>query len=101
MIACPSNDFNHENGSEQEIQSYVQNTYHTHFLMAGKTSVAGAGQSVLYQWLVTGSQNGAMTSKVSGDFQKYLIGSDGHLIAFFAGAVDPMDSDLQLAIQTP
>ncbi|MHA4810405.1 glutathione peroxidase [Flavitalea flava] len=99
VIACPSNDFNNETGSEQDIQNLVTSTYPVHFLLAGKITVTGAGQSPLYQWLVTGSQNGGMSSTVMGDFQKYLIAADGHLIGLFAGAVDPMNDDIQQAIQ--
>jgi glutathione peroxidase len=99
IVAIPSNDFNHEPGSEQDIQSFVQSTYSIHYLLAGKTVVTGAGQSGLYKWLTSGSQNGVITSTVQYDFQKYLIGTDGHLIGYFTGAMDPMDSTLQNAIQ--
>jgi glutathione peroxidase len=99
IVAIPSNDFNHEPGSDQDILSFVQSNYSIHYLLAGKTSVSGAGQSDLYKWLTTGSQNGAMSSTVQYDFQKYLVGSDGHLIGYFTGAMDPMDSTIQNAIQ--
>lgn len=99
IIAFPSNDFNNEPGSEQDIQNSLRNSYSVHYLLAGKTSVTGTGQSDLYKWLTTGTQNGAMTSTVQYDFQKYLVGSDGYLIGYFTGAMDPMDSAIQNAIQ--
>jgi len=99
IIAIPSNDFNQEPGSESAIQSFVQGNYSIHYLLAGKMSVTGAGQSDLFQWLTTGSQNGSMSSTVQYDFQKYLVGTDGHLIGYFTGAMDPMDSTIQKAIQ--
>lgn len=98
IVAFPSNDFGHEPGSEQSIQAFVQNTYSIHYLVAGKTIVSGAGQSDLYKWLTTHEWNGAMSSTVQYDFQKYLIGSDGHLIGYFTGAMDPMDATIQNAI---
>ena len=99
IIAFPSNDFNHEPGSEQSILSFVQNTYSIHYLLAGKTGVTGAGQSDLYKWLTTRDANGSMSSIVQYDFQKYLIGSDGHLMGYFTGAMDPMDATIQNAVQ--
>ena len=99
IVAVPSNDFNHEGGSEQDIASFVQNTYSIHYLLAGKTSVTGTGTCDLYKWLTNGEQNGAMTSTVQYDFQKYLVGTDGHVIGYFTGAMDPMDSTIQNAIQ--
>lgn len=99
IVAIPSNDFGHEPGSEADIQNFVQSNYSIHYLLAGKMSVTGAEQSALYQWLTTGTQNGSMSSTVQYDFQKYLIGTDGHLIGYFTGAMDPMDSTIQNAIQ--
>jgi len=99
IVALPANDFNHEPGSEDSIRNFVQNTYSIHYLLAGKTSVTGAGQSDLYKWLTTRDQNGAMSSTVLYDFQKYLVGTDGHLIGYFTGAMDPMDSTIQNAIR--
>lgn len=99
IIAIPSNDFSHEPGSEPSIQTFVQNAYSIHYLLAGKTGVSGAGQSDLYKWLTTRDENGAMSSTVLYDFQKYLIGSDGHLIGYFTGAMDPMDATIRNAIQ--
>jgi len=98
IVAVPTNDFGHEPGDEQAIQYLVQNTYHIHYLVAAKTSVKGDGQCGLYKWLTHHSESGAMNSTVDYDFQKYLIGPDGHLIGYFTGAMDPLDSTLVNAI---
>ena len=42
-------------------------------------SVKGKDMHPLYQFLTQKSKNGVMDSKVSWNFQKYLIGKDGHL----------------------
>lgn len=99
IIAIPSNDFQHEGKAEQEIQQFVNGNYHVHFLLAAKTSVTGSDQSDLYKWLTKGGENGAMSSKVTNDFQKYLVGTDGHVIGYFHGAVDPLDPTLIKLIQ--
>jgi glutathione peroxidase len=98
IIAIPSNNFGHESNNEATIQSFVNDTYHIHYLLAGKMSVAGETQSSLYSWLTHHSESGGMSSSVDNDFQKYLIGQDGHLIGYFTGAMDPLDSTLVNAI---
>jgi len=95
VVAIPSNDFQHEGRGEAELLQFVNSAYQVHFLLAGQLSVMGAGQSTLYKWLTTGGENGGMTSTVTNDFQKYLIGTDGRVIGYFNGAVDPMDQSLQ------
>lgn len=101
IVAVPSNDFQHETGSEQAIQNQVSSMYHVHYLLTGKASVTGAGACDLYRWLTTGPESGAMSSTVIKDFQKYLVGTDGHVIAYFNGAVDPMDQSIQDLINIP
>ena len=44
-----------------------------------KISVKGKDMHPLYQFLTQKAKNGVMDSKVSWNFQKYLIGKDGHL----------------------
>jgi glutathione peroxidase len=99
IVAFPANDFNHEPGTEDSIENFVQRTYSIHYLLAGKTAVTGLGQSDLYKWLTSRDLNETMSSTVQFDFQKYLIGSDGHLIGYFTGAMDPMDATIQNAIR--
>ena len=98
IIAVPSNDFGNEPDDEATIQSFVQDTYHIHFLLAGKANVKEDHPSDLYKWLTDASENSVMGSKVKYDFQKYLIEPDGRLSWFFAGAVDPLDPTLLNAI---
>jgi glutathione peroxidase len=98
IIAIPSNDFGHEANDESTIQSFVENSYHIHYLLAGKAIVTGEGQSPLYNWLTHHSESDGPSSTVNNDFQKYLVGSDGRLMGYFTGAMDPLDSTIVNAI---
>jgi glutathione peroxidase len=98
IIAFPSNSFGHEPGSNASIDSFVNNTYHIHYILGAKLNVVGESEAAIYQWLTQQTQNGMLNSTVQGDFQKYLVDTDGKLIAVFSPDVDPMNQLVQNAI---
>jgi glutathione peroxidase len=91
IIAFPSNDFGNEPADNPALSRLLTSQYGAHFLIAGKGSVSGAGQSQLFSWVTNGSLNGTMSRPVEADFQKYLINANGQVVAFFMPFVDPMD----------
>jgi glutathione peroxidase len=98
IIAVPSNTFQDEPKSNAELKSYIESTWHTHFIITEKTIVAGAGQSPVYSWLSHQSENGMMENNIDGDFYKFLVNADGKLVGAFAPSVDPMSDEMQSAI---
>jgi glutathione peroxidase len=101
VVVFPSNSFNNQSGSNSAIRQSIISNYNAHYLIAEKTNVTGNGASPLFNWLSIKAQNNVMSNPVTGDFQKYLIGTNGKLVAFFAPQLDPMDSILQRMITTP
>ena len=80
IIGFPANNFlKQEPGTNEEIASFCQLNYGVSFPMMSKISVKGKDMHPLYQFLTQKSKNGVADSKVSWNFQKYLIGKDGHL----------------------
>ena len=80
IIGFPANNFlKQEPGTNEEIATFCQVNYGVSFPMMSKISVKGKDMHPLYQFLTQKSKNGIMDSKVSWNFQKYLIGKDGHL----------------------
>ena len=80
IIGFPANNFlGQEPGSNEQIASFCSINYGVTFPMMSKISVKGKNMHPLYQFLTQKSKNGVMDSKVSWNFQKYLIGKDGHL----------------------
>lgn len=80
IIGFPANNFlKQEPGTNEEIATFCQVNYGVSFPMMSKISVKGKDMHPLYQFLTQKSNNGVMDSKVSWNFQKYLIGKDGHL----------------------
>jgi len=98
IIAFPSNSFNHEGRSNSEIRQFCQSNYNTTFVLAQKTSVKGLDIHPVFNWLNRKTENNMLESEVLGDFQKYLINSDGKLIGEFSPVVSPLSSEIQNAI---
>ena len=99
ILAVPTNNFQHENGSNTEIEQKMISGYHPTFDISSLTNVQGANQSPLYSWLSSSALNGQLDNLVPSDFTKYLINEDGTLVAVFGGSVDPMDSVVQNALK--
>jgi glutathione peroxidase len=96
VLGFPSNDFGEqEPGSPQEIAAFCKRTYDVTFPMFSKlVTMAGAQQSPIYRFLGTSGHLPAW------NFSKYVIGKDGHIIAFFPSEVTPEAPELRRAIAT-
>ena len=95
IIGFPANDFmKQEPGSDEEIASFCTINYGVTFPMMSKISVKGKDQEPLYKWLTSKSENGLEDSKVSWNFQKYMIDEKGQLVGHFSPNTKPDNEDL-------
>lgn len=95
VIGFPANNFmNQEPGSNEEIAEFCEVNYGVTFPMMSKISVKGDDIHPLYQWLTSKQKNGVADSKVSWNFQKYLINESGELVKYFSPRTDPMDEEI-------
>jgi glutathione peroxidase len=96
VLGFPANNFmGQEPGTNEEIQQFCSLKYNVTFPMFGKISVKGSDMHPLYAWL-TAHPNGA---PVSWNFNKFLIGRDGNLIAHFGSRTAPESEELIAAIE--
>ncbi|MEN1996481.1 MULTISPECIES: glutathione peroxidase [Stenotrophomonas] len=121
VLGFPANNFlAQEPGSEADIQQFCQLEYNVSFPMFAKISVAGEDTHPLYQQLTAAQPSatgeGPMREKLQGavakypelvvnaapgvlwNFEKFLIGRDGQVIARFAPDVPADDARLVAAI---
>ena len=95
IIGFPANNFmNQEPGTHEEIREFCEENYGVTFPMMQKISVKGDDMHPVYQWLTQNSENGVMDSKVSWNFQKYLISEDGELVKVFNPKTKPDDPEI-------
>ena len=116
VLGFPANNFKgQEPGSEAEIAEFCSLTYDVHFPMFSKLSVLGADQHPLYAALTAAQPvaigEGPMREKLKGygvdpenkqdvlwNFEKFLVGRSGEVVARFAPDVTAEDPRLLAAI---
>lgn len=86
VLGFPSNDFEQEPGSNQQIADFCFNTYGVKFPMFAKSSVSGKNANPLYTELVK-----ATNKRPEWNFHKYLIDRNGKPVDSFASVVSPTD----------
>ena len=80
IIGFPSNDFLwQEPGSNDEIIDFCEQNYGVTFPMMSKITVKGTKKHPIYQFLTQKSKNNYKDSRVTWNFQKYLINQDGRI----------------------
>ncbi|MHC5353847.1 glutathione peroxidase [Myroides sp. LJL115] len=96
IIGFPANNFaDQEPGSNQEIAAFCQSNYGVSFPMMSKISVKGDDTAPLYQFLTQKQLNKLEDSEVQWNFQKYLIGPDGHLEKVIGPRTLPTDQEIK------
>ena len=102
LVGVPSNDFGmQEPGSDEEIKKFCTANYKVTFPMLSKVVVKGDGQVELYKTLVeaTPTKDGKV-EQVGWNFEKFLVGRDGKVVARFKSGVEPNADVLVKAIKT-
>ena len=95
VVGFPCNDFGaQESGSTDAIRQFCTKRYGVTFPLAAKVQIKGPNRHPVYRWLTSAAENGHLDSTVSWNFQKYLLDEQGHLLAVFPPACDPLDPAL-------
>ncbi len=95
IIGFPSNDFNQQDpGSNEEIAEFCQQNYGVTFPMMSKISVKGDSIHPLYKWLTDKELNGIISTKVTWNFQKFMIDENGNLIDFVSPQKKPNTKEI-------
>lgn len=92
IIGFPCNDFGgQEPGNSEEIRGFCTKNFGVTFPLMEKVSVTTAP---IYLWLKSKDLNGVEESKVTWNFNKYLIDEKGHLVRHVGTKVNPMDDEI-------
>ncbi|KAJ3432137.1 thioredoxin/glutathione peroxidase btue [Anaeramoeba flamelloides] len=101
ILGFPANNFLwQEPGDNDKIKSFCTLNYGVTFPMFSKISVKGKKQAPLYEYLTNKKLHGKKTSKVSWNFNKFLIDKKGQLVAHFGSKIKPEDKSLNRMIKT-
>ena len=89
VLGFPSNDFAQEKASNKEIADFCENTFGVKFPMFGKSAVRGSDANPLFRQLAA-----ATGKQPAWNFNKYLVGRDGKVLAHYGSTTRPDDPAL-------
>jgi glutathione peroxidase len=100
VLGFPSNQFFHqEPGTAEQIQEFCSLNYGVTFPLFAKLDVKGVGQHPLYSLLSETPDDSGKAGNVSWNFEKFLVGRDGHVVRRFRSKVTPEDPRIVEAVE--
>ena len=100
VLGFPCNQFGaQEPGSDQQIASFCSTQYSVTFPLFSKIEVNGANATPLYKYLTALDTRPTGKGKISWNFEKFLVGRNGEVVARFAPKTEPDAPELLKAIE--
>ena len=101
ILGFPANDFGaQEPGTDEEIKTFCTSKYDATFPMFSKVVVKGSAKAPLFEYLTSGGGNPSLAGEIDWNFEKFLLGKDGSLVARFGSRVDPSSNEVISAIES-
>ncbi|MGG0658467.1 glutathione peroxidase [Rummeliibacillus pycnus] len=97
ILGFPCSQFNNQEFANiDETAAYCQKNYDVQFPMFAKIDVKGEKSSPLFKFLVS-EKKGLFTESIKWNFTKFLVSSNGHVIARYAPQTSPtkIENDLR------
>jgi glutathione peroxidase len=100
VLGFPANEFGaQEPGTNEEIQQFCSTRYAVKFDMFAKVKVKGAGIDPLFEYLTGERTNPGFSGEIKWNFNKFLVGKDGRVLARFEPKVEPTSAEVRQAIE--
>ena len=100
VLGVPCNQFlGQEPGSAEEIAEFCSATYGVTFPLTEKVEVNGAGRHALYERLVGFADAEGHSGDIRWNFEKFLIGRDGSVVARFSPQTEPESDEVVTAVE--
>ncbi|MFN3168184.1 MAG: glutathione peroxidase [Phycisphaeraceae bacterium] len=100
ILGFPANNFGkQEPGSDDDIKAFCKKNYGVEFAMFSKVSVKGKDITPLYAFLTGKETNPQFAGPIQWNFDKFLVGRDGKVIARFSPRTKPDAKEVVEAIE--
>lgn len=100
ILGFPANNFGQqEPGTNEQIKEFCQSTYDVKFPMFSKISVKGDDIAPLYRFLIDQPTAPQPKGDITWNFEKFLLGRDGQVIARFSPKTQPDDPMVVKAVE--
>jgi len=103
VLGFPANEFGaQEPGSNEQIAQFCETRFGVQFPMFEKIVVKGDGTHALYRELLSAqpAARGNAPGEIAWNFEKFVVGRGGEVVARFAPTVAPEDPALVDALET-
>ncbi|MER6284501.1 glutathione peroxidase [Streptomyces sviceus] len=101
VLGVPCNQFlGQEPGSAEEIAEFCSATYGVTFPLTEKVEVNGEGRHALYERLVGFADAEGHSGDIRWNFEKFLIGRDGKIVARFSPQTEPESDEVVTAVES-
>lgn len=99
VLGVPCNQFGgQEPGTEKDIKEFCSSKYSVTFPMFSKIDVNGDKADPLYKYL-TAQKVSDKTGAIKWNFEKFVVGKDGKLVARYGSKTDPLDKEFVSTIE--
>ena len=100
VLGFPCNQFlGQEPGTAEEIKEFCRVNYGVTFVMFAKVEVNGDGACELYKTLTALDTKPVGPGKISWNFEKFVVGRSGEVVARFSPRTKPNDPELVKVIE--
>jgi glutathione peroxidase len=100
VLGFPANEFGgQEPGTNEQVAEFCTTNYGVKFDMFSKVKVKGPGIDPLFEYLTSESTNPGFSGDIKWNFNKFLIGRDGKVLARFEPQVEPGSAEVTGAIE--
>jgi glutathione peroxidase len=100
ILAFPANEFgSQEPGSNAEIQKFCETSYGVKFDLFEKVKVKGPGIDPIFAYLTSPDTNPHSSGEIRWNFNKFLLGRNGAILARFEPKVEPTGEDVRRSIE--
>jgi glutathione peroxidase len=100
VLGFPCNDFGaQEPGTNQQIREFCTTRFDVTFDMFAKVNVKGPRIDPLFAFLTSPATTPKFSGDIKWNFNKFLIGKHGEVLARFEPTVEPTSSEVKAAIE--
>ena len=99
VLGFPSNVRSREPGTNDEIAKFCKANYNIDFPMFSKIVIQGDQIAPLYEHLTSPKTDPQHAGPITRNFEKFLIGRDGQVVARFATETRPDSSEVAESIE--
>ncbi len=99
IVGVPANEFGaQEPGTDEEIAKFCSTKYKVSFPLMSKVVVKGEGICPLYKFLTSKDTDPKFSGDITWNFEKFLVGRDGKVVARFKPGTKPESEEVTKAI---